>query len=178
MYRRLFVFVNTFQARHVREPMLEHNGRLTSNGKRFIRGTRSALCSWLLTSGPTHFWLCKPFSCKACPGIRVYRDKSSVHWSATKNTELFFFRLQTAYQQVVNRAFGSSIGFAWDLACSCFWGNIQDTFARCLGEYEKCLSPGRNVLLASRPARPHPAAEPCAPNRSACGMSVFWTSTG
>ena len=36
--------------------------------KRFIRGTKSALCSWLLTSGPTPFCLCKPFSCKACPG--------------------------------------------------------------------------------------------------------------
>ena len=38
---------------------------------RFISGTRSALCSWLPTSGTTLFCLCKPFSCKACPGIRV-----------------------------------------------------------------------------------------------------------
>ena len=36
---------------------------------RFITGTRNALSSWLLTSGPTPFCLCKPFSCKACPGI-------------------------------------------------------------------------------------------------------------
>ena len=34
---------------------------------RFITGTRSALSSWLLTSGPASFCLCKPFSCKACP---------------------------------------------------------------------------------------------------------------
>ena len=36
---------------------------------RFISGMRSALCSWLPSSGPTPFCLCKPFSCKACPGI-------------------------------------------------------------------------------------------------------------
>ena len=35
---------------------------------RFITGTTSAFSSWLLTSGPTPC-LCKPFSCKACPGI-------------------------------------------------------------------------------------------------------------
>ena len=29
---------------------------------------KSALRSWLLTSGPAPFCLCKPFSCKACPG--------------------------------------------------------------------------------------------------------------
>ena len=36
---------------------------------RFITGTRSALSSWLLTSVQTLFYLCKPFSCKACSGI-------------------------------------------------------------------------------------------------------------
>ena len=41
---------------------------------RFISGTRSALSSWLLTSGPTLFCLCKPFSCKACPGIIFQSD--------------------------------------------------------------------------------------------------------
>ena len=50
---------------------------------RFINGTRSALCSLLLTSGPTPFCLCKPFSCKACPGMgeqspRLTRDLSAV----------------------------------------------------------------------------------------------------
>ena len=53
--------------------------------KRFISGTISAFCSWLLTSGPTPFCLCKPFSCKACPGI---------------------IRLSTAYQPVVNSRTG------------------------------------------------------------------------
>ena len=55
------------------KPTEEQNDRLTSGLSpvyhRFISGTRSALCSWLLTSGPTPFCLCKPFSCKACPGI-------------------------------------------------------------------------------------------------------------
>ena len=35
---------------------------------RFITGTRSALRSWLPTSGPTPFCLCKPFSSQGCPG--------------------------------------------------------------------------------------------------------------
>ena len=55
------------------KPMEEHNDRLTSGlcpvYVRFITGTRSALRSWLLTSGPTPCCLCKPFSRKACPGI-------------------------------------------------------------------------------------------------------------
>ena len=37
--------------------------------QRFIRGTTGALRSWLLTNVPTPSCLCKPFSCKACPGI-------------------------------------------------------------------------------------------------------------
>ena len=28
------------------------------------------LCSWLLTIEPAPICFCKPFSCKACPGIR------------------------------------------------------------------------------------------------------------
>ena len=34
---------------------------------RFSRGTRSALCFWLLTSGPMLFCRCKPFWCRAFP---------------------------------------------------------------------------------------------------------------
>ena len=37
--------------------------------QQFIRGVTSALRSWLLTSGPLPICLCKPFSCKACPGF-------------------------------------------------------------------------------------------------------------
>ena len=51
----------------------EHNERLITGlsavYSRFITGTRSALCFWLLTSGLNLFCLCKPFSCKACPRI-------------------------------------------------------------------------------------------------------------
>ena len=51
--------------------MEERNPRLTTGSSpvyhRFIRETRSALCSWLPTSGTTLFCLCKPFSCQACP---------------------------------------------------------------------------------------------------------------
>ena len=36
------------------------------------------------------------------------------------------------------------------------------------------MSPGRNVLSASSPARHRPAAPPCAPTRTARGMSGFW----
>ena len=53
------------------KPMEEHNDRLTSGLRpvyvRFITRTKSALCSWLLTSGPSPLCLCKPFSYKACP---------------------------------------------------------------------------------------------------------------
>ena len=53
------------------KPTEEQNQRLTIPVyQRFISGTRSALCSWLPTSGTTPFCLCKPFSCKACPGIK------------------------------------------------------------------------------------------------------------
>ena len=37
------------------------------------------------------------------------------------------------------------------------------------------MSPRRTVILANSPARPRPATPPCAPTRSACGMSGFWT---
>ena len=36
------------------------------------------------------------------------------------------------------------------------------------------MSPGQIVLSASCPARPRPAAPPCAPTRLARGMSGFW----
>ena len=35
---------------------------------RLTTRTTAALRSWLLTSGPTPYCLCKPFSCKTCPG--------------------------------------------------------------------------------------------------------------
>ena len=41
---------------------------------RFISGTRSALSSLMLTSGPTPFCPCKPFSYKACPGKSLQKQ--------------------------------------------------------------------------------------------------------
>ena len=35
----------------------------------YQRDEERSSCFCLLTSGPGPFWLCKPFSCKACPGI-------------------------------------------------------------------------------------------------------------
>ena len=51
---------------------------------RSIRGTTAALRPWLLTSVPTPICLCKPFSCKACPGSAlpgavVIRNDSATH---------------------------------------------------------------------------------------------------
>ena len=43
---------------------------------RFIRGTRSALCVWLLMNVPTTICLCRHFPCKACPG--TYRLEARV----------------------------------------------------------------------------------------------------
>ena len=53
------------------KPMEEQKPHLTSTAldQRFIRGTTSALRSWLLTNVPTLTCLCKPSSCKAYPGI-------------------------------------------------------------------------------------------------------------
>ena len=56
--------------------MEEHSRRGSSTVyQRFISRTASALRSCLLTSVPTRTFLCKPFSCKACPGT------SSSRWS-------------------------------------------------------------------------------------------------
>ena len=41
---------------------------------RCIRRTTATLRSWLLTSGLTPICPCKPFSCKACPGIPLFRS--------------------------------------------------------------------------------------------------------
>ena len=46
--------------------------------KLFAIGTKAALRYWLLASGPTHFDLCKSFSCKACPEIKLTK-KPALH---------------------------------------------------------------------------------------------------
>ena len=76
-------------------PMEEQNPRLTIGSSpvyhRFITGTRSALSSWLLTSGPTPFCLCKPFSCKACPGISPFTYTGSENIDIVNHEFLFNF---------------------------------------------------------------------------------------
>ena len=76
--------------------MEEQNPRLTTglfpDYQRFINGMRSALCSWLLTSGTTPFCPCKPFSCKACPGMeernkRLTRSLFAVYLRFITGTE-------------------------------------------------------------------------------------------
>ena len=71
--RRLNVSPEARTSEILCKPMEEQNPRLTTGSsavyQRFITGTRTALSSWLPTSGTTPFRLCKPFSCKACPGI-------------------------------------------------------------------------------------------------------------
>ena len=70
--RRLNVSPEARTSEILCKPTEEQNLRLTRGLSpvyhRFISGTRSALCSWLPTSGTTPFCLCKPFSYKACPG--------------------------------------------------------------------------------------------------------------
>ena len=70
--RRLNVSPEAQTSEILCKPMEEQNPRFTIGSspvyQRFITGTRRALCSWLLTSGTTPFCLCKPFSCRACPG--------------------------------------------------------------------------------------------------------------
>ena len=58
------------EARTGEIPSKPNSGAQRAVDKRFNNGTSSALCSWLPTSGPPPFCLCKPFSCKACPGIK------------------------------------------------------------------------------------------------------------
>ena len=63
------------QAKSYVNRMWEQNHRLTTGLSavfpRLISGTRSALRSWMLTSRPSPFCLCKPFSSQGCPGKKV-----------------------------------------------------------------------------------------------------------
>ena len=77
--------------RNLCKPTEEQNQRLThglsASYHRSISGTGSALFSLVPTSGTTPFCLCKPFSCKACPGIICYGGQSNYtsnkHYAST-----------------------------------------------------------------------------------------------
>ena len=60
--------------------------------QRFIHGTKHALRSWLLTSGPAPFCFCKLFSCKACPGIEEGTKPATVNALFAGPRALFVLR--------------------------------------------------------------------------------------
>ena len=60
-----------FESTNKRNPMQTVAGTKSAVDQRLISGTASALRSWLLNSVPAPVCLCKPFSCKACPGINL-----------------------------------------------------------------------------------------------------------
>ena len=78
-------------------------------------------------------------------------------------------RLQTGCQPVILFPHSVYIGFCLFVLLG---GRSGDVSSMPWG-YGRRLSPGRNVLWAFGPARPRPAALPCAPNRPARGMSGF-----
>ena len=71
--KRFNVFPEARTSEFSCKPTEEQNQWLTRGlspvYQRFINRTRSALWSWLPTSGTTPFRLCKALSCEACPGI-------------------------------------------------------------------------------------------------------------
>ena len=94
------------------KPMEEQNPRLTRGLSpvypRFITGTASVLRCWLLTSVPKSICLCKPFSCKACPGknklssIDKKQETTSNTFMHHKTIRLRIF-CSTAYNQQLIR---------------------------------------------------------------------------
>ena len=69
------IFLNISSHTQTRNPMETDKGTkhpvadwFSAVYPQFIIETASALRCWLLTSVPTPICLCKPFSCKACPG--------------------------------------------------------------------------------------------------------------
>ena len=60
-----------FESTDQRNPMYTVGGTKSAVDQRLISGTGCALRSWLLNSVPAPICLCKPFSCKACPGTGI-----------------------------------------------------------------------------------------------------------
>ena len=75
-----------FLRKHEQNKMYVNQKRSTTSvDKRFLSRTMAALRSWLLTNGPSPICLCKPFSCKACPGI--YAPESMPRTAVFANLE-------------------------------------------------------------------------------------------
>ena len=124
---------------------------------RFISGTRSVLSSWLLTSVSSPICLCKPFSCKACPG-----------------------KYQVRRQPIVNRPLCSPIR-PWDFVGRASGsGGMEGCLRRPGGKMDGCTLGAPNChrpfpLLPAPPRSASPAPpQRAAPPRPARGISGFW----
>ena len=97
----------------------------------------------------------------------LQNPRATVHFSAARNKErLFFCRKNASEPLLFIRSVHKNISI--DLA---FEKNIQATFIICYRGYEEHLIPRGTVLSASCPAWPRLAAQLCAPNNHADGMS-------
>ena len=152
------------------KPMEEQNLQLTTGlsavHNEFIRGTTAALHS--------------RFPDMPCMK-KVYKDKNAtVHWSAARNEERVSSRGYAVYQPLVKRGsnadnFPQTLYMVFRLfvllkgrsgqVCSMPW-RVRGTGVSWAD---------RSVGVPSCPARPRPAAPPCAaPSRRTRGMSGFW----
>ena len=117
------------------------------------------------------------FSCEACPGIPghalhekgLQRQIGVVTLVSSQERRALAVslinRLSTADETVVNGGFCSSVGFKYELDCSCFRRDVQDSCLRYLGGHERQISPGRTEPSTSLPARPCAASPRPAPTR-------------
>ena len=125
-----------------------------------LRGTTKTI---FLHSNGSHvvFWI--KFPDMPCMK-RVHRDKASVHWSAARKKERDKPRINRLSTGNFVPAFGLH-----RISPVCAFGEAfrRHVFDALEGTKDSC---GRNVLLACSPARPRPAALPCAPTRPACGI--------
>ena len=72
-------------------------------------------------------------------------------------------RLSTADEPVVNRGFCSFVGFKYELDCSRFRRDVQDSYLRYPGLHERQIFPGRTEPSTFLPARPCSAPPRLAP---------------
>ena len=177
MYQRPFVSANPFHARHVRE--VHHRFII---GLFLINGTRSVLSFWLLTSGPTPICLCKPFSCKACPGTlegtreACFLGEQFCWRSVLPDPAPPLRRAHRPDAPVVFSVFGFdrfTLGFLFVCAS-------EDRSRLCVldtleGNRQGCPLAGSSRRHSVLPSPAPLAAPPCAaPTRPARSVSGFW----
>ena len=105
------------------KPTEEQNPRLTPGlsvvHPRFISRTKSVLCSWMLTSVPALICLCKPFSCKACPGIYTYMR--CIHMCNRTSSEVRKRYRTLATHTTQSYYFKNKLSSIFYLVVSCSW---------------------------------------------------------